>query len=911
MTSTGASAGANQLHAHVEGVDIDRLLDVASVQRPVKLGSTAAGDVDVALNGRNPFIENWWRQLTATGSVQLAPTGAGLALEGQLKIGVNGERWTVEHQLRSNTGPTTMAGVVSGQANPTAAGEFESTLAGQSRVRIDALHALTPLLQQAGIELPESIKDIDGSVDAVIDPQGTLAAPRARATVAGRDIRIPDFPEGQLDATLTIDRRAAKAESLQARVDTTSLTASGTYSWSGQIEGRFDVTADDLHAVGRLAASDDLPVTGSTRLVGTVQGTVESPRGRAELSTRDLSAYGVTVGSLTAHLGLANNKVEVDLDASSLNARLQGSLGIQEPYGFQAEATLDRSSIASLLPATMRDQVAAEGSLTTTIKSEGTLNRPWDSTAAIALRAFDGKVSGVPIVLDAPATISVAPDALTATALGLRVGEQTHVQLSGTLGVNAVREGLNVHAEGPLSDLLAMAAPAMPDMSIEAQESKVSLDLRVGGTLLAPQPSGTLTLAAASLRYADQPPLTDVAVDARIEPTRVAVQSIAANWLGARLQASGTLPLRMIVPEPAPRSAATGIAAWGSNWLASLPAEPRSATVSARMTGISTDAIAPFVDPSTLKQVSGSVDATLSAEADAFLLERIRGSVVLDDASLIVADVPFMQSVPTRIRLDQGHAQIEEFRWNAESNELRVTGGADLLAADRQVDLAVDGDVDLRILGAFASGIASGGIAHSALTVKGPIANPEVLGTLEVRAGELRHRHAGVRRIRSRRNDCHPRRSKRDDRAERDRQRRRRNRARQGVAGESHRADWTPDADCPQRDARLSRRVPDRIKRRSRSDAGGCELSSDRSYRCSERALPRAIGGVTRSSGRFGCAVWNDDGGRIVVPEHAFARRRRRNGGTNPRRQQLRPSEPHGKPAGHRYRASTGSGRAH
>jgi uncharacterized protein involved in outer membrane biogenesis len=114
LTSTGASAGANQLHAHVEGVDIDRVLDVASVQRPVKLGSTAAGDVDVALNGRNPFSENWWQQLTATGSVLLAPTGAGLALEGQLKIGVNGDRWTVEHQLRSKTGPTTMAGVVSG-----------------------------------------------------------------------------------------------------------------------------------------------------------------------------------------------------------------------------------------------------------------------------------------------------------------------------------------------------------------------------------------------------------------------------------------------------------------------------------------------------------------------------------------------------------------------------------------------------------------------------------------------------------------------------------------------------------------------------------------------------------------------------------------------------------------------------
>ena len=319
----------------------------------MKLGSTAAGDVDVALNGRNPFGENWWRQLTATGSVRLAPTGAGLALEGQLKIGVNGDRWTVEHQLRSNAGPTTMAGVVSGQANPTAAGEFESTLAGQSHVRIDALHALTPLLQQAGIELPESIKDIDGPVDAEIDPHGTLAAPRARATIAGRGVRVPDFPEGQLDATLTIDRRAAKAESLQARAGTTSLTGSGTYSWSGQIDSQFDVTADDLHALARLAAGNDLPVSGTARLVGTLQGTVQTPRGRADVSARELSAYDVSVGSLSAQLRLVDNEIEVDASAPDLSTRLQGSLAMAEPYRFHAEATLDGASIAALLPASI------------------------------------------------------------------------------------------------------------------------------------------------------------------------------------------------------------------------------------------------------------------------------------------------------------------------------------------------------------------------------------------------------------------------------------------------------------------------------------------------------------------------------------------------------------------------------
>src|SRR5262249_15070619 len=113
------TAGANTLHAHFESVDIDRMLDSAGVRRPVKVGSEAGGDIDVVLNDSDPFGANWWRPLTATGSVRLAPTGAGVGVEGQLKIDVNGDRWKVEHQLRSNTGPTTIAGVVSGQATAT------------------------------------------------------------------------------------------------------------------------------------------------------------------------------------------------------------------------------------------------------------------------------------------------------------------------------------------------------------------------------------------------------------------------------------------------------------------------------------------------------------------------------------------------------------------------------------------------------------------------------------------------------------------------------------------------------------------------------------------------------------------------------------------------------------------------
>jgi len=201
------AAGANTLHADFEKVDIDRVLDSVGVERPVKVGSEASGDIDVVLNDSDPFGDNWWRKLTGAGSVRLRPTGAGIGVEGQLKIDVDGDRWNIEHQLRSNTGPTTIGGAVSGQVTDSATEAFNSTLAGRSQIRIDSLQPLAPILQQAGIELPAPIKELDGSLDAVVDPRGTFTAPRVLATIGGRGIHIPDFPEGQLEATVAIDRQ--------------------------------------------------------------------------------------------------------------------------------------------------------------------------------------------------------------------------------------------------------------------------------------------------------------------------------------------------------------------------------------------------------------------------------------------------------------------------------------------------------------------------------------------------------------------------------------------------------------------------------------------------------------------------------------------------------------------------------
>ena len=414
----------------------------------------------------------------------------------------------------------------------------------------------------------------------------------------------------------------------------------------------------------------------------------------------------------------------------------------RQPFGFQADASLDRSPISTLLSAEQTRDIPADGTISATLRARGTVQQLAETATEVELRALDLRVAGVPIVVDTPAVLSIDPNAIAATPIRIRVGRETEVRLQGTLGTNARRDGLDLRIDGTLADLLDLAGPLLPDLPVEGENTRFNVDLHVGGTLAAPEPTGAVKIEAGALRYADLPPFTDVAVDARIEPARIALQTIAARWQGANLAGEGVLSFRMLAP--APRPGATGISAWASNWLASLPAEPRSGQLTARVMGLTAEALAPFVDPAQLQKIKGTVDARVSAESTRFSLDALQASVVLDQASLDLAGVPFTQSVPTRLRIDRGQARLEELRWSAQGNELSVSGGADLIGPSPSMDLVVDGAIDLRVLGAFASGFASAGIARTAITVRGPLGAPEIVGNIDVTAGELRLETPGV-----------------------------------------------------------------------------------------------------------------------------------------------------------------------
>jgi outer membrane protein assembly factor BamA len=725
----------NQVAGRIENLDVDRLLDAFGIRRPVRLGTVVAGQIGASLDATASLDADAWRRASMNASLTLTPTGSDLSLGGRLTATADRGRWRVDHSLRSPSGRASLDGVLSGNVEQLDDPQTHS-LSGRSRLRIEEVRTLLPLLQQAGVSLPLPVAEADGIVDVEIAPRGTIAAPALNATINGRGIRVPGIDDsGEVDSKLAIDRRALDIESIDARLGPLQLSAAGAYTWRGEIQGRFDAAMDDLSALASVLNMADVPLAGSADLKGSVRGAFASLQGEGQLTARNVSAYGVAIGPVTARLRLDDGRGHVDGNAPDLAAHVVAAVDTSSPFSFDAAIDLDRSPLSALLSAPQTKQLQAEGTIAAALRARGAIARLADTAGELELRAVDARVAGVPIALDTRAVVSFAPSALSAAPLLVRVGRDTQVRLQGALSTNGAT-GIDIQVQSAIADLLTVAGPALPDVPIEAGSSRVTLDLHVGGTLAAPRPSGNLALDAASLKYADFPPISDVILTAQIEPARIALNRATALWQGASLSADGAIPLRMIVPPPRPD--ATGLAAWGANWLNSLPDEPRTATLNARVTGVTKDALASFVEPAQLEQVAMTAAATLTADADRLALDALRASIVLDQASLTLAGVPFTQSTPTRVRLEGGRARLEELRWDAQGNELRASGTADLIGPAPALDLAVNGALDLRVLGAFGSGIASGGLAYTAFTVTGPLSSPQIVGSADVSSGELR-----------------------------------------------------------------------------------------------------------------------------------------------------------------------------
>ena len=713
-------------------------------------GAVAAGTatLDLDVRERYPQVLSSMRA-SATSTFQpvaSAPSRDSLALAGRADLQLDRGRWSLRHSMQTSRAQASLEGTIAGRLLD-GTDRFGSTLGGRSLLRVDDIASVPPLLKTAGVSVPpEAVDGLAGTVQAAVNLAGTLEHPRARVDLAARDLRHRTLPQAaSLDARLDVDPAGVRVQDARALSGATALQAAGRYSWHGPLNASFEVDQRDLSEIARRF---QLPMglSGSARLEGTIAGTLtsrtRSGQAALTLSAADVVVDQVPVGAITATgtLPLADGGLmTIAAAAPGVGARATLEIINRTGYPVSGDVSLEHDDVARLIPPRYHDQVGdLSGRLSATARGAGRLSDPAGIRGRVDLRVVDVTARGTRIVLAVPGSITLAEDRIALESIDLRFGEQTRATLRGQVGVATLPDPLQVHVNGPLSELAAIgfrAAAATP-ASIQG-DGTATLDLTISGTLDHPLPAGTLAVRSPSLTYGTLAPVTGLAVDAVVDPALVTLRTVAAGWQGMSLTADGSLPWRVIVSSLQAPSQGITPPSRLTAWLNALPTEPSRARVTIRAANLTAALLKDVLPPEQLREIQATASATVVAEADRLALDRVQATAVLDPASVTLAGVPFTQSVPTRLRLENGRARIDDFQWTAAGNSIVANGGADLTAARPSVDVGVAGALDLRVLSAFVSGIASGGSARANLRITGPLDAPDIVGEVGIADGEL------------------------------------------------------------------------------------------------------------------------------------------------------------------------------
>lgn len=585
-------------------------------------------------------------------------------------------------------------------------------------------------LSQFGLKLPEAWRPA-GTLIATGRIGGVIASPRVGGHISGDAIAIAGQQFERLDADLRFESDALILE--QAR----AVQGVGRLAFTGRYE--IGTGGYTLNATGRqltvrpsnATASTDFAVSG-LNLDFDGQGSLAQPGGRGRFNFARLTWGEHEIGGGDAGVALSPAGATVNAKLPDLRSTLMATIDLARPRRYTASIeALDASlaRILPMLPALPERVPEITGTMSARATVTGTLQPSVLGSADLKIDRFGGRLGDVDVDLTQPAQLRYAEGELFADGLDVRVGARTRIAASGSMTRGNQVGELRAIVSGDLSDVAALARAFGASVALQARGS-VEGSVLATGALDRPQIMGDLAVTDGQIEGIRPLPRLTLALGANYTNGVINVAHLNGSWNDAIFQATGALPARLL-QRWLPRA-----------YLDTLPETPGGASFRARVDAIAPGVFTPFVGPDALRQVEGSLSASLELETDTLAAEQLAGTVVLNRMDLAVAGQPLAQIVPTRISIGQGRVQIMDWIWGGPGSQFSVSGGAGI-GANPQVALQVNGTADLRILGAFVSG-STAGRADLNVRVSGPASAPVLDGTVALREGEFRSADWGL-----------------------------------------------------------------------------------------------------------------------------------------------------------------------
>jgi outer membrane protein assembly complex protein YaeT len=593
--------------------------------------------------------------------------------------------------------------------NPDVAGRVEAALGDLSE--------LQPLL-------PSSI-GLQGRLDISGRVSGTVRNPAAAGQLSAHSLTAAGQHADGVEAAFAIDASTLRLDSLSVTEDDGTVTGSGAYD--------FETTAlSAMLAAARIPvrpipgpAAGEVAVPMTARLSGAwqVSGTRARPAvsGQAELDS--LGIFGRDVGRVSAQLTLTDGRLQTTAVLPDLFTRATAALdlGASGMMTVDAETTdADLMTLASRLRVDPR--VPLTGTVTVSSHATGRRDDLAHAQVTADLQRLNLDVEKIAVQTIEPARLSYDGRSAHVDRLSLTVGK-SELRVSGSLGApgDTLRASLDGRAED-YQELLAGVVNS--DLGSRMRvDGRVRVDAEARGSLDRPAITANATLNDGTVALDEEAP-GSVVLRASYDAGLVTISTLELGWQGATVSATGELPVRLLAPAV-------------PEWLAGPRTSAPAGRLRARLDSLTPAILAPFVSAETLSQASGLVSGTLTLDASGLSLSSIRGQLELDRAGVTIAGIPFEQQQPTRIDVADGRATIAAWQWGGPDNRFALSGGL-RFDGDPMLDLSADGEIDLRLVGAFVSGVSTGGRARLAARASGAPSDPKIDGRLDLERGEWR-----------------------------------------------------------------------------------------------------------------------------------------------------------------------------
>ena len=376
---------------------------------------------------------------------------------------------------------------------------------------------------------------LSGQVDATVRADGSWQVPHGQGVIQVSHPAYGARKFDELTANLRFAGSQAELDNLVLTRDTARITGVAGYDFrSTQFHfnlqgGEFDLSKfPSLQGSRiRMAGRMDFSVQGS----GTRQAPILDGRLRLRRLVLDTEPVGDFTLSAATRAGSTHLVGRSQFPSGSLD--LDGDLRLQGDLPLQLTLRFSRLDLDPLLQAYFRGRLTGHSSSAGTLAVSGSLLRPRDLEVRADVAEFRADIENLKIQNNGPLQIAMAQQTITLQRFHLQ-GDGTDFDASGTAQLAPPRV-LNLRANGTIN--LKVAQTLNPDYM---SSGVMTVALRFGGTMAAPDIRGRVQISNGSLAYIDLPSgLSNINGTLVFNQDRLRVQTLTAQTGGGLLNLGG------------------------------------------------------------------------------------------------------------------------------------------------------------------------------------------------------------------------------------------------------------------------------------------------------------------------------------------------------------------------------------